>query len=163
MFSMYLGVRPRPSSVVFAADGTMQYRMHDQKRRAGSFSLQAGMDGCMASARKKVEDTPALSQTQVQYLRQAVREAVAAGATVEVWLTGPHPRTATFMASGTSYGDLLKQARSLLRELESGGVWTFDFHDEQSYGGDPQAWYDCNHFDDTHAVLVEAALWKGQR
>jgi hypothetical protein len=39
----------------------------------------------------------------------------------------------------------------------------FDFHDEAAYGGSPDGWYDCNHFDDTHAVLVEKALLKGLR
>jgi hypothetical protein len=160
-FSLYLGFRPRSPAVTFSADGTMQYRMHDQNRREGKFSLQAGMDVCMASARKKIEDTSLLSAVQVGYLRQTVREAVGAGAKVEVWLTGPHPRTAAFMStSGTHYADLLGQSRALLREL---GVPAFDFHDEAAYGGDPNAWYDCNHFDDTHAVLVEKALLKGLR
>ena len=160
MFSMYLSVRPRPSSVTFSADGTMQYRMHDQRRREGTFSLQAGMDVCMASARKKIEDTISLSAVQVGYLRQTVREAVGAGSKVEVWLTGPHPRTAAFMSSGTHYADLLAQSRGLLGEL---GVRTFDFHDEAAYGGGPGAWDDCKHFDDTHAGLVGKALLKGLR
>ena len=157
-FSIYLSFRPRPSSVTFSPDGTLQYRLHDQQRHNGTFSLQNGMDVCMASARKKVETSETLSTTQVEYRRRTIEEATGSGARVEVWLTGPHPRTAAFMASGTNYSDLRRHASELLRTLKSEAVQTFDFHDEQSYGGDPRGWYDCNHFDDTHAVRIERLL-----
>ncbi len=115
------------------------------------------MAGCMADCRSKIESTSRLSASQIAYLKRTIAEAQAGGATVTVWLTGPHPRTAAHMSEGTAYRDLVREAQSLLGALGP-NVRTFDFHDQSAYGGASPAWYDCNHFDDTHAQLIEKKL-----
>lgn len=162
-FSIYLSVRPRPAAVQFAPDGTLQYALRDAQRRAGSFSLETGMAGCIADCRRKIESTHHLSMTQIRYLHETVQEATAAGGQITLWLTGPHPRTVAHMADGTSYSQLVEEARILLRSLERPNVVALDLHEEQSYGGDSASWYDCNHFDDTIAVRVERVLVGGSR
>jgi hypothetical protein len=159
-FSVYLSIRPRPAAVRFALDGTLQYAQRDAQRRAGIFSLEAGMAGCMADCRTKIESTRELSPIQVRYLRETVRELSDSGARVTLWLTGPHPRTAEHMADGTAYAQLVEETKQLLRHLQSPNVVALDLHDPSSYGGDSASWYDCNHFDDSVAIRVERLLMK---
>jgi hypothetical protein len=157
-FSVYLSIRPRPAAVRFALDGTLQYAQRDAQRRAGTFSLESGMAGCMADCRTKIESTRELSATQILYLRETVREATDSGAHVTIWLTGPHPRTAAHMADGTSYVQLVEQTKLLIDSLQRPNVAALDLHDPSSYGGDSASWYDCNHFDDSIAARVESLL-----
>ena len=152
--AVYLRLRPRPAAVGFAADGTLQYLSRDAQRAAGTFRLDAEMSGCIANCRKKIDGTTELSKIQVRYLRQTVREARGAGADVTLWLTGPHPRTAEHMAAGTSYTHLVSQTWELLQKQ---GV-AVDLHDPSQYGGTADGWYDCNHFDNSHARLIEQIL-----
>ncbi len=159
-FSVYLSMRPRPAAVRFAMDGTLQYAQRDAQRRAGTFSLEAGMAGCMADCRTKIESTRELSATQVRYLCETVRELTDSGAHVTLWLTGPHPRTASHMAEGTAYAQLVAETRRLLNSLQRPNVVAVDLHDPSSYGGDSAGWYDCNHFDDSAAIRVEHLLMK---
>jgi hypothetical protein len=156
-FSIYLRLFPRKPAVEFLDDGTMRYAARDAARQAGVFSLEASMAGCMADCRTKIESTTRISRTQVDFLRQTVREARDGGADVAIWLTGPHPRTAAHMAQGTAYAELVRQSLDTIRAIDP-KARVFDFHNSSSYGGDTTAWYDCNHFDDTHARRIEHAL-----
>ncbi|MBS1832667.1 MAG: hypothetical protein JST65_08140 [Acidobacteria bacterium] len=158
LLSIYFAVRPRQPVVGFAPDGTLQYRFLDGQRRAGTFALSADMPGCMALCRRKIEETDALSPAQVRYLKTTVQEAQGAGAKVVVWLTGPHPQTAAFMAVGTEYSQLLSGARAVLGEVAALGAETHDLHDTRSLDPAGEGWYDCNHFDNTNATRVEHVL-----
>jgi len=157
LFSIYLKLVPRKPAVEFREDGTMRYAARDAARDAGTFSLEASMAGCMADCRTKIESTTQLSKAQVDYLRQTVHEARDGGAEVAIWLTGPHPRTAAHMSQGTAYAELVRQSLDTIRGIDP-KARVFDFHDPSAYGGDIAAWYDCNHFDDTHARRIEHAL-----
>jgi hypothetical protein len=156
--SVYLRAAPRMAAVGFLADGTLQYLRRELQRSEGTFRLEPEMAGCMAASRRKIEDTSELSSVQIGHLKQAVAEARASGATVTLWLTGPHPRTAEHMSSGTAYSHLLAQTWGILRELDSRA---FNLHDPQSYGGSSSGYYDCNHFDNSHAQLIERLLITG--
>ncbi len=155
--AVYLRAFPKPPVVQFASDGTLQYAARDARRAAGTFSLEAGMAGCMADCRAKIEKTTSLSTAQMSYLTQTVEEARRGGAIVTIWLTGPHPRTAEHMAAGTAYLELIRESKKLLEGLRPYAK-TYDLHDEASYGGGPGGWYDCNHFDNTHAERIENIL-----
>ncbi|BDC50750.1 hypothetical protein F183_A30660 [Bryobacterales bacterium F-183] len=163
LFSMYLAVRPREPLVGFAPDGTLQYRLHDRRRQEGTFSFTSDMAGCMATCRRKIESVEHLSPAQVNYLRTAVTEARNNGAEVVVWLTGPHPQTAQFMAVDTAYKRLRAEAQQVLHEVGNLGAHTYDLHDPSAYSGDPDGWYDCNHFDNRNAVRVEQIVTQSWR
>ncbi len=153
--SVFLKVKPRPAAVGFLADGTLQYLRRDRERAEGSFRLEAEMAGCIAGSRKKIEETVELSSAQVAYLRQTVAEARAAGATVRLWLTGPHPRTVEHIAVGTAYAHLVAETWGLLRSLDHNAL---NLHDPRAYGGSFDGYYDCNHFDNSHARMIERLL-----
>jgi hypothetical protein len=155
--SIFLRLSPRPPAVGFGPDGTLQYRARDARRQAGTFRFDAEAAGCAANSRKKIEDTRALSGAQIRYLRLTVEESRQAGAEAVLWLTGPHPRTAEHMAAGTAYPQLLAGTWELLRRLEP-DARAVDLHDPALYGGPAGGWYDCNHFDNSHARLIERIL-----
>lgn len=157
--SIYLRVTPRMAAVGFLPDGTLQYLRRERQRSEGTFQLETEMAGCIAGSRKKIEDTSELSAAQIRYLKQTIAEARAAGAVVTLWLTGPHPRAVEHMSAGTAYPHLVTETWGLLRELDSGA---FNFHDPKSYGGPSYGYYDCNHFDNSHARIIERVLIGGQ-
>lgn len=153
--SVYYRIRPRPAAVGFLPDGTLQYLARERQRRDGTFRLDSEMAGCMAGSRRKIEDARGVSKAQAAYLMQTVDEARAAGASVTLWLTGPHPRTVEHISAGTGYARLVVETWGLLRRLDSNAL---NLHDPSAYGGSFNGYYDCNHFDVSHARIVERLL-----
>jgi hypothetical protein len=103
-----------------------------------------------------------LSEERKGYLETTIREALADGAKVVIWITPMHPREAQHMAEKTRYRDLVRMTSDYLRELSARyGIAAYDFSDPATFGGTLTGWYDGAHADPSNgARIIERVLGK---
>jgi len=140
-------------------DGYVHYVKLEADRKAGVFDVDRQIADTLEGYVGRFRDMHELSPRRQQDLETLIREAKADGATVKVWLTSLHPRTAQYLGERTPYPDLLARTRAYLARLgETYGVDVYDYSSPERYGGSLTGWYDGAHIDEKNAELVASGL-----
>jgi len=143
----------------FERDGYLRYVKLEAERTAGTFDVDRRITDSLGEYVTRFRDMRALSPRRAQDLETLIREARGDGATVKVWLTTLHPRTAQYLGEKTAYTELLARARSYLVHLgDTYGIDTYDDSSPERYGGTLTDWYDGAHIDEKNAARVAAQL-----
>jgi hypothetical protein len=147
-------LRRTPPAMFFEPDGRIDYPGWDRDvavhhDRDSAISLCSDLNISWLS-------TPAiLSATQQAAIEELIREARSDNVDVRIWIPPYHPEFFARLASSPEAAANLDQVRNYVNGLQDRfGISVFDLSHESSFGGDPDNWYDCNHFRDANAHLI---------
>jgi hypothetical protein len=143
-----------PPAMVFEPDGRINYLGWDR-----NVAFEPNRDTAISSCSDREIgglSALAISAKQQSALEQLIREARIDAVDIRIWITPNHPNFFRRLAESPEAARRLNSVHRYLNGLQDRfGIPVFDLSDEAAFGGDSGAWYDCSHFRDANARLVE--------
>ncbi len=136
-------------------DGAMTYPRSDREITAGSYDYSLNQAQCVPEQLAMLERSDSVSEGRRTTVSILIREAVAEGRQVVLWLTPSSPDLLAAIQGSPRARRQLAAARGFLREMATRpGVSVLDLSDPVVFSGDPSRWYDCVHMSPADADAV---------
>ena len=140
------------------ADGFTHFNDKEALRRAGQVSQQQLIQKTIERFAPRYDDYTGLSQDRLDYLDQTLRYAHDHNILVVLFLTPSHPAVVQGLIQ---HGYLARKQQVLDTLQKMGERWGcafWDMSDPESFGGNPDSFYDGVHYDATLAHSLAATL-----
>jgi hypothetical protein len=157
--SIVAGIERKDPLHHFYADGYVDYRPRDRLIAEGHFPRKSLIKSCT-----KVVMGGFIAEHQFDPIRVAMLDSILAragarGARVTLWLTPDHPDLANAVAQNPAIDTWNRAVPDTLQSVAARhGVTFVNLHSMESFGGDPDDYYDCAHFGNANAARITARL-----
>ena len=145
----------------FEADGYLRYLLYERDRANGTYPLQRRIDAIMPAYASRYQAYSELQPERVQDLTDIMQYAQQRHARVILFITTLHPRVLATVASH-GYEQRYQDVKRLLEKMHAQyGATVYDFSQIESYGGQPDWFYDGAHIDERNADLMTRKMLEG--
>lgn len=135
-----------PPAATFDERGFLTYIKREAEIAEGVYDLQAEIEKSVTEYRGRFAGFNELSEERVELLRQVVARASADGVRTVLFITPLHPRVRDVLRQENDLERLTQSVWATLSELsKADGVCAFDASSIESFGGDPDLFYDGAH------------------
>ncbi|MEO8335547.1 MAG: SGNH/GDSL hydrolase family protein [bacterium] len=157
--SIMAGVEKKDPLHHFYADGYVDYRPRDRLIAEGHFPRESLIKSCTKVVMGGFVTDHEFDPGHLAMLDSILARAVARGARVTLWLTPDHPDLANAVAQNPAIDAWNRAVPDTLRSVAARhGVPFVNLHALESFGGDPDDYYDCAHFGNANAARITTRL-----
>jgi len=159
--SIWIRLKPRPPLFEFQPDGHEEDRVLDTQIQSGVYPRADKLKRCEDSLEAKFDNFREVSPDLEQDLKLLLSEAAADKVQVVLWITPVHPEALDKIMSEPQARANFQNAEAHLIQLGAKfNLPVRDLIDSQTFGGDPNSWYDCVHYDERDADRIARELFK---
>jgi hypothetical protein len=158
--SVWIRINPRPPLFEFYSNGQEEDQVLDTKIRSGAYPHAEKVRDCEDSLQAEFDNFHEASPDLEYDLKQLFSEAASDKVRVVLWITPVHPEALEKILKDPQAGRNFRSAEALLIQL--GAIFHLpvrDLIDSQSFGGDPDSWYDCVHYNGADADKIAKELF----
>jgi hypothetical protein len=159
--SIWIRLKPRPPLFEFQSNGQEEDRVLDAQIQAGVYPHAEKVKHCEDSLQDKFDNFHEVSPKLEYDLKQLLSEAGSDKVRVVLWITPVHPEALEKILKDPQAGRNFRNAEAHLVQL--GDMFNLpvrDLVDSQSFGGQPDSWYDCVHYSGADADKISKELFK---
>jgi hypothetical protein len=158
--SVWIKLRPRMPVHKFLPDGHLDYELWDQQVRRGTYPHRQQLEDCTDRGMQSLGVSYPVSPELKNDLEQLVIETKRDNVALVLWITPLHPDFLARISQVPQATENFEQARLQLLEIANKyGLALKDLTDITSFGGDPEGWYDCVHYDESDAAKIAKAIF----
>jgi hypothetical protein len=159
--SIWVRFNPRLPLFEFQSNGHEEDRVIDDQIQSGVYPRAAKIKHCDDSLQAKFDNFHGVSPELESDLKQLLSEAASDKVRVVLWITPVHPEALDQILKDPQAGANFRAAEAHLIQL--GAMFNLpvrDLIDSQSFGGHPDSWYDCAHYNQIDADRITRELFK---
>jgi hypothetical protein len=158
--SVWIKLRPRMPAHKFYPDGRLDYQVWDQQIRSGTYPRRQQLEDCTNRGTESFKISQPVSPELRNDLEQLLVETKRDNVALVLWITPVHPDFLNRLSQVPNATENFDQARLQLLEIASKyGLAIKDLTDIRSYGGHPEGWYDCAHYDEPDAAGIVRTIF----
>lgn len=152
-----LSGRKRELNASFDSNGYLHYDKWEAERRTGHYDLKGKFPKTLADYIDRFDRYTEISSERLDYLRKTLDYCRARHIEFRLFITTVSPALAEALRP-YGYFQRRQEVLSAMQHLVRPGERLYDFSDIQSFGGDPNDFYDGAHIDEHNAALLTERL-----